>query len=109
MIKDLVVNLGLTTDRDAAAEFAISIAETFQAHVAGIAFASLRQPSWTASPLPGSTLSAMKAWPLLKRRSNGSKRLPDAQAHPLSTGCSKQASAPRPPYSAASLGVLIYR
>jgi nucleotide-binding universal stress UspA family protein len=39
MIKDLVVNLGLTTDRDAAAEFAISIAQTFQAHVAGIAFA----------------------------------------------------------------------
>jgi hypothetical protein len=39
MIGDLVVNLTVTADRDAAAEFAISIAETFQAHVAGIAFA----------------------------------------------------------------------
>jgi nucleotide-binding universal stress UspA family protein len=39
MIKDLVVNLGLTADRDVVAEFAISIAEAFQAHVAGIAFA----------------------------------------------------------------------
>ena len=39
MIKDVVVNLGLTTDRDAVAKFAISIAEAFQAHIAGIAFA----------------------------------------------------------------------
>ena len=39
MIKDLVVNLAVTAARDAAAEFAISIAETFAAHVAGIAFA----------------------------------------------------------------------
>ena len=39
MIRDLVVNLTVTANRDVAAEFAISIAETFQAHVAGIAFA----------------------------------------------------------------------
>jgi nucleotide-binding universal stress UspA family protein len=39
MIKDLVVNLTAGTDRDPAAQFAISIAATFQAHVAGIAFA----------------------------------------------------------------------
>jgi nucleotide-binding universal stress UspA family protein len=39
VIKDLVVNLGRTADRDVVAEFAISIAEAFQAHVAGIAFA----------------------------------------------------------------------
>ena len=38
MIKDLVVNLAVGTDRDPAARFAISIAATFQAHVAGIAF-----------------------------------------------------------------------
>jgi nucleotide-binding universal stress UspA family protein len=39
MIKDLVVNLTVGTDRDAAAEFAISIAARFEAHIAGIAFA----------------------------------------------------------------------
>jgi nucleotide-binding universal stress UspA family protein len=39
MIKDLVVNLSAGTDRDPAAQFAISIAATFQAHIAGIAFA----------------------------------------------------------------------
>jgi nucleotide-binding universal stress UspA family protein len=39
MIRDLVVNLTVTADRDVTAEFALSIAEAFQAHVAGIAFA----------------------------------------------------------------------
>ena len=39
MIKDLVVNLTLEAARDPAAEFAISIAAAFEAHVAAIAFA----------------------------------------------------------------------
>jgi nucleotide-binding universal stress UspA family protein len=39
MIKDLVVNLNVGTDRDPAAQFAISIATRFEAHIAGIAFA----------------------------------------------------------------------
>ena len=39
MIKDLVVNLALEVARDPAAEFAISIAAAFEAHIAGIAFA----------------------------------------------------------------------
>jgi nucleotide-binding universal stress UspA family protein len=39
MIKDLVVNLGLGKPRDVAADYAISIAETFAAHVCGVAFA----------------------------------------------------------------------
>jgi len=39
MIKDLVVNLTAGTDRDPAAQFAISIAAKFEAHIAGIAFA----------------------------------------------------------------------
>ena len=38
MIKDLVVNLTVGVDRDPAAQFAISIAAMFQAHIAGIAF-----------------------------------------------------------------------
>lgn len=37
MIKDIVVNLGLG-DRDPAGEYAISVAEAFEAHVLGVAF-----------------------------------------------------------------------
>src|SRR5689334_147244 len=39
MIKDLVVNLALGKPRDVAADFAISIAEAFDAHACGVAFA----------------------------------------------------------------------
>jgi nucleotide-binding universal stress UspA family protein len=39
MIKDLVVNLAVGTDSDPAAQFAISIAAAFQAHIAGVVFA----------------------------------------------------------------------
>ena len=38
MIKDLVVNLGVGTQHDAAAGYAVSIAEAFEAHLCGIAF-----------------------------------------------------------------------
>src|SRR5438445_455854 len=38
MIKDLVVNLTVGAERDPAVDFAISIAQTFEAHVDGIAF-----------------------------------------------------------------------
>jgi len=38
MIKDIVVNLGLG-ERDPAGEFAVSLAEKFEAHVLGVAFA----------------------------------------------------------------------
>jgi nucleotide-binding universal stress UspA family protein len=46
MIKDIVANLAIGSERDIAGEFALSIAETFQAHVAGIAF-------WFEPVLPG--------------------------------------------------------
>ncbi len=39
MLKDLVVNLSVGTPRDPAADYAISIAQAFDAHVAGLAFA----------------------------------------------------------------------
>src|SRR5260370_31972748 len=39
MIKDLVVHLTVGTDGDPTAQFAISIAAKFEAHIAGIAFA----------------------------------------------------------------------
>ena len=38
MVKDIVVNLGLG-DHDPASEFAVSLAETFDAHLLGVAFA----------------------------------------------------------------------
>jgi hypothetical protein len=38
MIKDLVVNLGIGDSRDAALDYAVSIAGTFDAHLGGIAF-----------------------------------------------------------------------
>jgi nucleotide-binding universal stress UspA family protein len=38
MIKDIIVNLSVGAPRDTAAEYAISVAEAFEAHVAGIAF-----------------------------------------------------------------------
>jgi hypothetical protein len=39
MIKDVIVNLTVDASRDAAADFAISVARTFGAHLAGIGFA----------------------------------------------------------------------
>ncbi len=39
MLKDIVVNLTVGAPRDAAADFAISIAQTFDAHLSGVAFA----------------------------------------------------------------------
>jgi len=39
MVKDLVVNLGLGKGRDVAAEYAISIAEAFDAHACAVSFA----------------------------------------------------------------------
>jgi hypothetical protein len=38
MIKDIIVNLERRIGRDPARDFAISVAETFDAHVAGVAF-----------------------------------------------------------------------
>jgi nucleotide-binding universal stress UspA family protein len=51
MIKDLVVHLAAGADPDPAAQFAISIAAAFQAHIAGIAFAY--DPALTPTVLDG--------------------------------------------------------
>jgi len=59
MIKDLVVNLTVGTDRDPAAQFAISIAAKFEAHVAGIAFAY--DPVITPTVLDGLSASWLDA------------------------------------------------
>ncbi len=59
MIKDLVVNLTVGTDRDPAAQFAISIAARFQAHIAGIAFAY--DPVITPTVMDGLSASWVEA------------------------------------------------
>jgi nucleotide-binding universal stress UspA family protein len=66
MIKDLVVNLTVGADRDPAAQFAVSIAATFEAHIAGIAFAY--DPVITPTVMDG--LSA--AWVDTQRAENQS-------------------------------------
>ena len=38
MLKDLIVNLSVGNQRDVAAEFAVSVAEKFEAHVTGMAY-----------------------------------------------------------------------
>src|SRR5258707_13102573 len=59
MIKDLVVNLTVGTDRDPAAQFAISIAAKFEAHIAGIAFAY--DPAITPTVMDGLSASWVDA------------------------------------------------
>src|SRR6267154_2212745 len=43
MIKDIVVNLEHKITRDPARDFAITVAETFDAHIAGVAFAAIER------------------------------------------------------------------
>jgi nucleotide-binding universal stress UspA family protein len=64
MIKDLVVNLTVGAERDHAAQFAVSIAEAFEAHIAGIAFSY--EPVITPTVMDG--LSA--AWIDTQRAEN---------------------------------------
>ncbi len=60
MIKDLVVNLTVGADRDPAAQFAISIAAEFEAHIAGIAFAY--DPVITPTVMDGLSAGWVDAW-----------------------------------------------
>jgi nucleotide-binding universal stress UspA family protein len=64
LIKDLAVNLAPVAERDPATEFAISIAEAFEAHIAGISFAY--EPIITPTVMDG--LSA--AWIDTQREDN---------------------------------------
>jgi len=54
MIKDLIVNLAVGMERDPARDYALTIAEAFDAHLVGIALAY-------EHPLPGSILGALPA------------------------------------------------
>jgi cytochrome c2/nucleotide-binding universal stress UspA family protein len=61
MIKDVVVNIGLN-EKNPAAEFAISIGETFDAHVLGVAFAYEPIVPYSASgAVPSEFIEAQRA------------------------------------------------
>src|SRR6202035_1536441 len=58
MIKDIIVNLEHRIARDPARDFVISIAETFDAHVAGIAFAYTPEfPGYVTLEIPPDILA----------------------------------------------------
>ena len=63
MIRDIVVNLSLNPTTDAATAYAISVADTFRAHLAGIAF--VYEPIWPpvdmGASMPASFIEAERA------------------------------------------------
>jgi nucleotide-binding universal stress UspA family protein len=62
MIKDIIVNLEHRIARDPAREFAISIAEAFDSHVAGVAFAYAPEfPGYVMLEIPPQILAQMIA------------------------------------------------
>jgi hypothetical protein len=62
MIKDIVVNLEHKITRDPARDFAITVAETFDAHIAGVAFAYTPDfPGYATLEIPPEVLAQMVA------------------------------------------------
>src|ERR1700674_1213940 len=73
MIKDLVVNLAVGATRDVAADYAVSIAAAFDAHIAGMAFAY--EPV-----LPPSVMGGIPAELIESQRRDSEKAAADAIA-----------------------------
>jgi hypothetical protein len=62
MIKDIVVNLEHRIGRDPARDFAITIAETFDAHIVGVTFAYAPDfPGYVTLEIPPDIFAAMIA------------------------------------------------
>ena len=62
MIKDIIVNLEHKIARDPARDFAVTIAETFDAHIAGVAFAYAPDfPGYVMLEIPSDILAQMIA------------------------------------------------
>lgn len=61
MIKDILVKLERDAARDHVRDYAISIAETFGAHVAGVSFAHASLPSFVLPDVPSDVLASMLA------------------------------------------------
>src|SRR3979490_582418 len=62
MIKDIIVSLGHRVGRDPARDFAITIAETFDAHIVGVTFAYAPDfPGYVTLEMPPDIVAAMIA------------------------------------------------
>lgn len=62
MIKDIILNLELDKSRDSVREYAISIAEAFDSHIAGVAFADGSSiPSFLMPDFPSHVLAGLVA------------------------------------------------
>jgi nucleotide-binding universal stress UspA family protein len=61
MIKDVLVKLEHDKSRDSVRDYAVSIAETFGAHVVGVSFAQAAIPSFVLADVPSDVLAAMLA------------------------------------------------
>ena len=96
MIKDVIVNLALNKSRDSVRDYAITVARTFDAHLAGVAFtdgANLQFSLRRNFLLP----LLRTSWPKIERlhaaRSNVSRRRSGAAFFPSSIDWLK-----RPPH-----------
>jgi hypothetical protein len=58
MIRDIIVNLTPAADSDPASAYAISLAETFNAHITGVAFAY--DPPWPPSVLEAAVIDVYR-------------------------------------------------
>jgi nucleotide-binding universal stress UspA family protein len=61
MIKDILVKLERDEARDSVCDFAVSVAETFDAHLTGIAFANAGLPSFVMPDVPSDVLASVLA------------------------------------------------
>jgi nucleotide-binding universal stress UspA family protein len=61
MIKDIVANLAIGSSRDVAADFAVSVASTFNAHLTGIAFVAPVEDGFPAEVMQAKRLENEKA------------------------------------------------
>src|ERR1700676_4107107 len=81
MIKDIIVNLEHKIARDPARDFAVTIAETFDTHVAGVAFAYTPDfPGYAMLQIPPDIVAQMAAesektaWAAIERFDAAAKR-----------------------------------
>ena len=93
MIKDIVVNLEHLIGRDPARDFAITIAETFDAHIVGVTFAYAPDfPGYVTLEIPPDIVAAIVAESEkgALTRSNVSRTPPGAAWFPRSIACSRR-------------------
>lgn len=106
MIKDIVVNLGLG-ERDPAGDFAISVADAFEAHLLGVAFSyDPIIPGTVMGGIPPEFIESQRRESEKRRatRLPASSRRPSAPASPMKPAASMPASAAPPNGSATWRG-----